>query len=314
MRGKKTLATGLTLLFLLLAGCGSGNNGKDSGAAAGNTASSADISSGWDIGFGGEAAPMEPSADEQGTDSSVYQNAGAKLVRRAEFSIQTEQFDQTVQALDRLVSECGGYFETASVRGGSYRDASASRWGEYVVRVPAERYSDFFNSAGTLGYITESSESSEDVGERYYDAETRLKTQRTKQERLLALLEQADTMEDIISLENALGDVEYQIEQLSSTLNRYDALISYSTFTIYLQEVGKVVQEVGESSTLGQRMTAGFKASCEGFVRGAQELLVWMSYNLVVLVILIAAAAMGGWAGLRKYKKWKTEQSEKQEP
>ena len=200
------------------------------------------------------------------------------------------------------------------MRGGSYRDASASRWGEYVVRVPAERYSDFFNSAGTLGYITESSESSEDVGERYYDAETRLKTQRTKQERLLALLEQADTMEDIISLENALGDVEYQIEQLSSTLNRYDALISYSTFTIYLQEVGKVVQEVGESSTLGQRMTAGFKASCEGFVRGAQELLVWMSYNLVVLVILIAAAAIGGWAGLRKYKKWKTEQSEKQEP
>lgn len=99
MRGKKTLAAGLTLLFLLLAGCGSGNNGKDSGVAAGNTASSADISSGWDIGFGGEAAPMEPSADEQGTDSSVYQNAGAKLVRRAEFSIQTEQFDQTVQAL-----------------------------------------------------------------------------------------------------------------------------------------------------------------------------------------------------------------------
>ena len=219
MRGKKTLAAGLTLLFLLLAGCGSGNNGKDSGVAAGNTASSADISSGWDIGFGGEAAPMEPSADEQGTDSSVYQNAGAKLVRRAEFSIQTEQFDQTVQALDRLVSECGGYFETAAVRGGSYRDASASRWGEYVVRVPAERYSDFFNSAGTLGYITESSESSEDVGERYYDAETRLKTQRTKQERLLALLEQANTMEDIISLENALGEVEYQIEQLSSTLN-----------------------------------------------------------------------------------------------
>ena len=45
-----------------------------------------------------------------------------------------------------------------------------------------------------------------------------------------------------------------------------------------------------------------------------RQLLVWMSYNLVVLVILIAAAAIGGWAGLRKYKKWKTEQSEKQEP
>lgn len=314
MRGKKTLAAWLALLLLLMAGCGSRNSGGDSGASMENMASSADTSVGWDMGFSGESGPMEPAAGGQGMDSPVYQNAGAKLIRRAEFSIQTERFDQAVQALDRLVAECGGYFETASVRGGSYRDASASRWGEYIVRVPAERYREFFNSAGTLGYITESSESSDNVGEQYYDTEARLKTQRTKQERLLALLEQADTMEDIISLENALSEVEYQIEQLSSTLNRYDALISYSTFTIYLQEVGKVVQEVGESSTLGQRMAAGFKASCEGFARGVQELLVWMSYNLVVLVLLAAAAAIGGWAGLRKYRKWKAEQSEKQEP
>lgn len=52
-------------------------------------------------------------------------------------------------------------------------------------------------------------------------------------------------MEDIIALESALSDVEYQIEQYSSELNRYDALVAFATFTISLSEVGKVTQEVG---------------------------------------------------------------------
>lgn len=130
---------------------------------------------------------MEPSADEQGTDSSVYQNAGAKLVRRAEFSIQTEQFDQTVQALDRLVSGVpGDILKPPLCAEGATGMPVPAAGGSTSSECRQSGYSDFFNSAGTLGYITESSESSEDVGERYYDAETRLKTQRTKQERLLA--------------------------------------------------------------------------------------------------------------------------------
>lgn len=165
-------------------------------------------------------------------ESSVYQNAGAKLIRRAELAIQTTQFDQAMKTLDGLVLSHDGYFESASVYGGSYRDVNANRSGEYVIRIPAEQFRAFQSSVGSLGYVTSSTESSEDVGEQYYDTEARLKTQQTKQERLQSLLEKADTMEDIISLENALSDVEYQIEQLSSTLNRYDALISYSPFHI----------------------------------------------------------------------------------
>ena len=46
--------------------------------------------------------------------------------------------------------------------------------------------------------------------------------------------EKAETMEDIISLETALSDVEYEIEQLSSTLNRYDSLVSFATIRLDL--------------------------------------------------------------------------------
>ena len=309
MKGKLFAIT--MAAVLLLAGCGGGTAG---GAAADMPASGAPQSTAggtengyWDMGTGGGESyyPEEPGApmesDNQG--GSIYQNPRAKLIRRAELSIQTEQFDESAEALKKLTADCGGYFENANLYGGSRRDVNASRRGEYTVRVPAEKYDLFLSGAGELGYVTNKIESSEDIGERYYDTEARLKTQRTKQERLLALLEKAETMEDIIALESALSDVEYQIEQYSSELNRYDALVGFATFNVYLSEVGQVTQEVGETASLGQRMAAGFQSSLRGLNQGFQNFLIWMSYNLFLVVILTAVAVVAVIIGKRELKK-----------
>ena len=296
-------------VLLLLSGCGGGGGAAmEAHPNLGSPASSAPAATdqdwtgevGWDEGDY-TPAPDVPSGEDS-SGGSIYQNPGVKIIRQGELNIQTEQFDQSVEALNQLTASCGGYFESASVYGGGSRDANARRRGEYVVRVPAERYDHFLSSTGQLGYVTSKSESSQDVGERYYDTEARLKTQRTKQERLLALLERSETMEDIIALENALSEVEYQIEQYSSELNRYDALVGFSTFYVYLNVVGRVTEEVGETASLGQRMAAGVQASFLGLGQGFQDLLIWMSYNLVLVVILAVVIAAGAVAGRRYWK------------
>lgn len=298
---------------LLLAGCGGGSSAAKGGASQNAPAASApsgdytEDSGYWDM---PEAAPSEPAGGE-GQVSAIYQNPNAKLIRRAELHIQTEQFDESREALNALAASCGGYFENASEYGGGRRDAYASRSGEYTVRVPAEKYDHFLSQTGELGYVTSKTESSEDVGERYYDTESRLKTQRTKQERLLALLEKAESMEDIIALESALSDVEYQIEQYSSELNRYDALIGFATFNVYLNEVGRVTQEVGETASLGQRMAAGFQASVRGLGQGFQNLLIWVSYNIFLVVILAAVAVVAVIVGKRELKKQRKQNEKK---
>ena len=302
---------------LLLAGCGGGSSMSNGAAAGGDMPASSSISGGgwgeneswaeedsWDQAMPEPEAPMDP-----GQGSTVYQRPDAKLIRRATLEIQTEQFDQSLEALNKLVDSCEGYFENSVLYSGGRLDAYASRNGEYVIRVPAEKYNQFLASAGNLGYVTHKNESTEDVGERYYDTEARLKTQRTKQERLLALLEKAETMEDIIALEGALSDVEFQIEMYSSDLNRNDALINYATFHVYLSEVGRVTQEVGETSSLGQRMAAGFQSSVRGLGEGFQEFLIWVSYNIFLLVILAAVAAAAVIVGRRELKRLKTRES-----
>ena len=319
MKKRKALALYLSML-LLCSACGGGSAAN---TAAGDTAASSGAAvdygssggAGMDMELYAPANPSEsqssaPAAEEDGT-GSVYRSSEAKLIRRAELSIQTTQFDQAVQSLQDLVEQHGGYFEQSSVYGGSYRDVNAQRSGEYVVRIPAEKYDAFLSASGNLGYVTQRTESSEDIGEQYYDTESRLRTQRTKQERLLELLEKAETMEDIISLENALSEVEYQIEQYTSTLNRYGALVGFATFNIYLSEVSKVTEEVGETASLGSRMAAGFRSSLEGLVNGSQQLLVWVSYHFIALAVLVAAAAVGGVVG---YRRWKKVRKPKEEP
>ena len=315
MKKRTYLALSLALLLLLASACGS--NGSAGAPPYGGNAPSASAPN--EEYYYPDAEPQEPGDADFGyggesMDSAVYQNPNAKLIRRAELHIQTEQFDQSREALNKLVGDCGGYFESASVYGGSRRDAYASRSGEYVVRVPSEKFSQFFSGAGDLGYVTNSTESSEDVGTQYYDLEARLKTQRTKQDRLLALLEKAETMEDIIALESALSEVEYQIESYSSELNRYDELIGFSTFRIYLSEVGKVTQEVGNTASLGAQMLAGIQSSFQGLVQGGQGFLVWVSYNLFLALFLAAGIAAAAVVGVRKLKREKREkQDEKKE-
>ena len=93
---------------LLLAGCGGGssNGAAAPGAPGATTGPSGEYQAendswaaedSWDQ--GAEAAPDAP----MDVGSSVYQRPDAKLIRRAALEIQTEQFDQSKEALDRLV-------------------------------------------------------------------------------------------------------------------------------------------------------------------------------------------------------------------
>lgn len=293
MKGKKlcTLPAVVLSVVLLLTACGTKNERaapamskapSDTPAAEGNDYSSDELF-GW--------TEVEEGQQES-QSSSVYQNSGATLIREASLNVQTTEFDQAAANLETMVAQEGGYFQSAAVYGGSYRNMNADRSGEYTIRIPAERYEAFVGQAGTLGYVTSKNETTQNIGEQYYDTEARLKTQKTKQERLLALLEKAENMEDIISLEGALSDVEYQIEQLSATLNRYDSLVGYSTIYLYLNEVQKVSEEPNITDSLGDRIAAGIAYSAESLATGAQELLVWVSYHVFGLLIFAAAASV----------------------
>ena len=296
---KRTMSILLAaLLTLSLTACGGGGSGNGDSSAA-STASGGENG----FSFTGQSQESTPGAPAESEDASAQPGQNAKLIRRAELEIQTEAFDDAAAALESLVDEYGGYFQSAQVEGGSLRNQNAQRYGDYVIRLPEEQFDSFLDRSGTLGYVVRRSESSENVSQAYYDTETRLETQRTKQERLLALLAQADTMESILELEDALSDVEYEIQSLTTDLEHYDDLIDYATVSLYLEEVLSLSQTPGETAGLGERMAAGLSASVTGLIQGVQNLLVWLSYHVVLAAAALGIAAGGALYARRRWRK-----------
>ena len=212
---------------------------------------------------------------------------GQKLIRTAWLELESTEFDEAARGLKELTEEYNGYFETSSVA--NYKDGA--RWGDYTVRIPAEQFDAFLSHAGALCHLTWQEVSQEDISEAYYDTAGRLKTQQIKLERLQELLSKAEKMEDIITLESAISETEWQIENLSGTLRHYDGKVSYATVHISLREVYKLssVEEVPDTFGRPEKLrrssggsggslclqldvvAAGSCGSCGGDPGGAKE-------------------------------------------
>lgn len=238
-----------------------------------------------------ESALAEPQA-AYGTDGGTSGGAStgertAKRIYTADLELETTAFDQAAEDLETLVETCGGYFQSSSVSGGG----SDYRYAYYTIRVPSEQYRTFLDQAGTLCHQLSIQEYTDDVTEAYYDVEGRLKTQQTKLSRLQELLERAETMEDIITIESAISDTELTIEQLSGTLRNYDALVDYATVYVNLKEVYKLSNTEEPSAGFASRMGTAFSSGWKNFVAAMESFAVALAYGWVWLVLLAAIAA-----------------------
>lgn len=283
MKRRIWIAWGLALL-LVLSGCGA--------SAKGETTASEQ----WDAdSVETNATPGSPMGVPEEAMGGIQENAPeaqtkqpAKLIYRGSMEMETTAFDDASVELRALVERCGGHMQSSNLRYSS----SGYRSAEYVVRVPAAQYRTFFTTAGELCHVTWKNEETEDVSMVYYDTAGRLKTQETKLTRLQELLQKAETMEDIITLESAISETEYAIDSLSGELRHYDDLVDYSTVTINLQEVYKLSNTGEPAESFGDRLGAAFRSGILGFAGAMESLAVGVAYAWVWL--LLAAAILGG--------------------
>ena len=303
MKRMTVLSLLLALLLLLTAGCGAAAP-KDSAAEGETTveAPAAPEEGGYGYAAGdydsGDAAPAEQEADDSKTEPqtaapSDHPDRAPKLIYTAQMELQTTAFEDAAAGLEALVARLGGYFETNE----QHRYDSDYRAASYTVRVPAEKFEELCREAGTLCTQTWLSRSMEDVSERYADTEARLAVEKTKHARLLDLLSKAEKMADIIELENALAETEYEMESLTGALRKYDSLISYATVHIELREVYRVNGSGSAPLSFGERLAEAFRSgvdnarnSVEGFLLFVVEhffaLLIWAVILLVLLRLL----------------------------
>ncbi len=273
---KKRLLPLFLALLLSLSACGSSSGGTANSAAAGD----ASADNGW-----AEAA-MDAADTAGGADFSAVRR-NAKLILNADLSLETQDFEKSAADIEKMTAEAGGYIESS----GTYGD-TGSRSANYTLRVPQEKFEQFYAQLGENMHVVSRSRSSEDVTEQYTDIETRLATLQTKHERLLSLLEKADKMEDIISLENALADCEYEIDSLTGSKRHYDDLVGFSTFYINLREV-QTLTATADGTGFGAQLTQAAKTGARGLADVVRGTILGVVMFWPAVILLIAGTAAG---------------------
>ncbi len=227
-----------------------------------------------------ETAPV-PVPEEEGEGVEH----GLKIIRTADISAQSENFDEDKDAIIRLTEEKGGFISAQSVSGTALA-AGQSGYGRNLsltLRIPAEALDDFLTQSEGVGVVQYANVYEEDVTDQYVDTDRRLQGYQAQYDRILELMEKAETVEELISIESELTRIEYQIESLTGSLRSMDTKVNYSTVYYSLAEVRRA-QPVQQ--TLWQRMQTSLRSTLDSIVQRSQDFVVWLYSSLPVLGIL----------------------------
>ena len=242
------------LMALGLTGCGASSKGAATEAAVADSAYLSDDMYSYDNSYYEEAASEEYDSTTGSTENvEKVQDTSRKLIKNVDMSVETEEFDTLLANVEKRIEALGGYIETSNVYNGStYKAAGNLRTANITARIPAESLNEFLSLVSEASNVISKNESVTDVTLQYVDMQSHKEALQTEQQRLLELLEQAETIDDIITIESRLSDVRYQIESMESQLRTFDNQVSYSTVYLYIDEVKTYTQT--EEQTRLQRM------------------------------------------------------------
>lgn len=214
-----------------------------------------------------------------------------KVIYTSNISIETKKFDQDLDAIKELISSNDGFYESSSLYGSETGEARSAT---FVARIPSANYSAFMDSVGDIGSVTYKNENADDITSSYVDVATRINTLQVKLDRLTELEKNAETVEELLQIEDRINEVTYEIESYKAQLRTFDDQVEYCTISIDLTEVIEY-SEVRPETTM-TRFQKAFVNSISGFLLVLQNIVILIIYmlpyliviGLIVLIILLA--------------------------
>ena len=194
---------------------------------------------------GGEAGESDAAVSGGAEDGSLPlpQVVDRKIIRTARLELEVENVSAAVSEVEDIAGTAGGWVsasnvfvdEPSSSDDGDEGTPRRTETATVTIRVPAEAYRSVVGQLrGVAEEVrSESSEASE-VTEEYTDLQARLRNQQATEAQLLELLTRAETIPDILTVQEKVSQVRLEIEQVQGRINVLDSLTDMATITVEL--------------------------------------------------------------------------------
>ena len=201
-------------------------------------------------------------------DSAQYaepHSAGErKLAKRAELRVRVEDLAAADASVNSLMARYGAYSAATEIS-----DDSRS----YLIKVPLAAYEPFLAAMSGMGKTLRRSEQAEDLTLRYYDLEGRLAAKRELLKTFQSYLAKADSIEEILSVEARIAELQSEIDWTGGEFRRLGNLADYATISLDLY--GPLGEAVYPGPDLAERLKelfggfGGFLSTAAVVITGA---------------------------------------------
>jgi hypothetical protein len=203
----------------------------------------------------GEGEIPEPSTDDR------------KIVKVGSITLEVEDIAEAMDEVAEMAEELDGYVVS------SYKHEY--EWGvsgHITIRVPVEEFDEAFVRLRQLAVaVPYETTTAEDVTEEYVDLEAQLRNLLATEAQYLALLEKAETVEEMLKVQKELSNVRGQIEQIEGSMQYLEHTSETSLIEVNLQETEGLAGPWSAS--------AAFQSAVRGlttFGRGLATVLIWL--------------------------------------
>lgn len=302
MKERKTAAAAFIAAVLMLTACGSSDSSYSGGGYKSDNAMQAALADS-SYSYGDYESYSEEDNGESAGDGTTIdlQKSAEKMVYTASVNMETLDYDNALSSVMKDINDMGGFVENSSESNDNrrwyYADPGVTtRSARLTVRIPTEKYSDFLNGLSAYGQIVNKTQNAENISRQYGDTQAQIQALEIEQERLLEMMNRAETIEEMIYVEERLTTVQGQLNRAKSSLSSMDTDVAYSTVTITLDEVHQYTEIKTEEPSFGERFIETVKDSASSFASFAEELLFVIIYLLpyaviaavIVVIVLLA--------------------------
>ncbi len=227
----------LTALVLILAACQQAASGPDSNPGVFPETVGGGIID-RDLNGGAPPIPGDDGAFSGGEDPTG--EADRSIIRTGEITVEVDNVPETVGEVRALALELDGFISNSFQ--GEFEDMAT-----LTMRIPADRYEDAIAAIHDLdGEVKAEATNEQDVTAVVIDIEARLENLRAAEVEYRELLDRAETVEDILAIQNQLFAVRGEIESYEAQLEYYTDQVDLATLTVSIIPVPEPITAATE--------------------------------------------------------------------
>lgn len=210
------------------------------------------------------------------------------IIKNGEMRLLVAETDVAIDRITQVAGDLGGYIVSSRVWFQQVDEVNY-KYATLTLGIPVDEFERALNRLRALSIrVLDENAAGQDVTDEYVDLKSRLANLVATRDRIRTFLDQAETVEEALIINDQLSRVEAEIEQVQGRMNYIFGRAAYSTVTVQIEPDIPLPEPTPTPTPMAWSLQPTIDragTTLTGMLQGLAELGVWI--GLVVLPVLL---------------------------